>query len=392
MSNDKKQKGKWHLLLVGVVLGSVITVGGFLIYPSDFNRAKNSVVNTVKNLDWGWTGFFGGTTTEQTRPNKDKDGPFTETVKHQSGKTFWDWLQLGAVPLVIAILGYWFQQRENKRAEEQDNREREIAQGNLAEEAIQAYLDNMGKLLLNKERRKELFPNVNDRYNLLDKDNPVRDVARTQTITILRRLEGDSKRQTRIIHFLRDAQLSDFIFKKANLSAINLSADINSSEGVYLRKVNFQQANLTRANLQRAYLRKANLQKARLTRGVNLRRANLRKAILEQADLAEANLQQADLTKANLQQADLAEANLQQANLAGANLTGRKNLTSEQIKSACNWDEAIYEGEWHWEEKTETWVPNNEQDKQTNINYREKLKKDNKTDPTRKPDCSRWKK
>jgi uncharacterized protein YjbI with pentapeptide repeats len=328
MKNKPKKKGKWHLLLVGVVLGSVITVGGFLIYPSDFNRAKNSVVNKVKNFNWG----FGKSTTKEEsieKKNQTKTSPiekYTETTKHQPGKTFWDWLQLGAVPLVIAILGLWFQQRENKRAEEQDNREREIAQGNLAEEAIRNYLDNMAKLLLDKEFRKELLPNVNDKLNPSGYENPVRDVARTQTITILRRLEGDKKRQGRIITFLKDAGLYRFILKKAHLSEINLSE---------------------------AYL--------------------------------STNLQRADLRGANLQDADLKGANLQDAVLLDA-----KNLTRKQIKSACNWDKAIYKGEWHWEEETETWVANNEQDEQKNLNYIKDLKKDKKTDPTRKPDCSRW--
>ncbi len=359
MSDDKKQKGKWHLLLIGVVLGSVITVGGFLIYPSDFNNAKKTVVNTVKNLDWGWTGFFGGTTTEVTRERKTETSPiekFTRTTKYQPGKTFWDLLQLGAVPLVIAILGLWFQHK-------QDKREREIAQGNLAEEAIQKYLDNIAKLLLNEKYREELFPTKEDesilflriclfklvielglhslmRYVLSKieysqgyieelfptKDNPVRDVAKTQTITILRRLGGDRDRQKKIIEFLKDAHLYEFIFKKAHLSEINLS-------GAYLR-----------TNLQQAYLKKA-------------------------------DLKEADLKEANLQNAVLLEA---------------KNLTRKQIKSACYWDKAIYKGEWHWKEETGTWVANNERAEQDNTNYIEKLKKDKSSDPKEPVDCTRW--
>jgi hypothetical protein len=45
-------------------------------------------------------------------------------------------------------------------------------------------------------------------------------------------------------------------------------------------------------------------------------------------------------------------------------LIAAKNLILSQIKSACNWEQAIYKGEWYWKEQTETWVVNNKQAKQ----------------------------
>ncbi len=116
---------------------------------------------------WSWTGFVKDTTTELTRERKTETSPiekFTETTKYQSEKTLWDWLELVgtlAVPILLFILGYQFQQRDKEKEKaEQDRREneqkaqtkleREIAQDNLAEETIQAYLDNMANLLLDK--------------------------------------------------------------------------------------------------------------------------------------------------------------------------------------------------------------------------------------------------
>lgn len=271
MSDYKKQKGNWRLLLVGVVLGSVITVGGFWITPLDLNKAKNLIINKV---NWG----LGETKVITTNTETDKQGQVVKITKSEqtkSGKTIWDGLELSSrllVPILIFIFGLWFQNRDQKKAEKQANLEREIAQNNLDEEAIQAYLDNMAKLLLNEEYKKELFP-AKEQESILflricfyklavksglpslmryvssimeysqedmeelfpTKDNPVRDVARTQTITILRRLEGYTKRQDRIIHFLQDAELYGFIFKNANLSGVNL-----------------QEAKLSDANLQEA--------------------------------------------------------------------------------------------------------------------------------------------
>ena len=326
-------------MVVGVIIASVIV----FIYCGYFYQ-------------WGWTGFVKDTTTEVTRERKTETSPiekFTETTKYQSGKTFWDWLDLLIVPILLAFFGYQVQKRdkekaaerqaelerereeqnklEKERAKRQVELEREIAQDNLAEEAIQKYLDNMAKLLLDKEIRKELFSYVelksildeqlrkelstlstNDKLNLFDKDNPVRDVARTQTITILRRLEGNKELQERIIAFLKDAKLFEFILQKAHLSEINLS---------------------------QAYLR--------------------------------TNLQQAWLKRANLQQADL---------------RGAKNLTPKQIKSACFWDKAIYKGEWNWEKKA---YVVKEPD---NTNFIEELKKDTSSDPDDPVDCSWWEK
>jgi hypothetical protein len=96
--------------------------------------------------------------------------------------------------------------------------------------------------------------------------------------------------------------------------------------------------------------------------GANLNRADLHSADLSSADLSSvnltiANLHSADLSGAKLSDANLSNANLSNANLSGADfdcvvfnnerhctdLTGAKDLTPEQIKSAKNWQQAKYD-------------------------------------------------
>ncbi|MEO0685150.1 MAG: pentapeptide repeat-containing protein, partial [Cyanobacteria bacterium J06649_11] len=77
----------------------------------------------------------------------------------------------------------------------------------------------------------------------------------------------------------------------------------------------------------------------------NLRYANLRDADLSSADLSSAKLNSADLRNANLSSANLDGTNIKNANLSGTNLTNALNLTPEQVKSAANWDKAIYSEE-----------------------------------------------
>src|ERR687889_1963320 len=71
------------------------------------------------------------------------------------GKTVWNWLELLIVPLALAVIGLWFttqqetrqQQIENQRAEA----ERELAQQRAQDESLQAYLDQMSQLILDRQ-------------------------------------------------------------------------------------------------------------------------------------------------------------------------------------------------------------------------------------------------
>ncbi|MDJ0682167.1 MAG: pentapeptide repeat-containing protein [Xenococcaceae cyanobacterium MO_167.B52] len=502
MSDDKKQKGNWRLiLLVGVIFGSVIAVEALRIYPSDFNKAKNSVINRVKNPNWGWTSFDEAevSTTNTPIDQQEQVVKIAQSEQTRFRKTVWDWLELSsrlAIPILLAVFAYQLQKRDKekdkgeqiRREDEQKAQaqlERELTQDNLAEEATQKYLDNMAQLLLNEEYREQLFPTKEQEsilflricllklaiklrlhslmryvFSIVEysqenieelfptKDNPVRDLARTQTITILRRLESDEIRQDRIIHFLRDAELYQFIFENANLSGINLQeaslSDANLQEAS-LSRANLQKASLLGANLQKSFLSRANLQEANLwdanlqkadlsrtkLRKVNLLRANLQKADLwganlqesnlsdanlqeanlwgtnlqkadlsganlQEVNLSDANLQKVNLSDANLQKADLSRANLQEASLSGANLQevnlSDANLIPKQIKSACFWDQAIYKGQWDWHKQTQTWVPQNEQAEQDNKKFIEELKQDKLSDQKRDSNCSSWEK
>lgn len=109
---------------------------------------------------------------------------------------------------------------------------------------------------------------------------------------------------------------------------------------------------LSNAELTEIYLVNANLEKANL-QGSNLEEVNLKSALLINSNLSEANLrgaylretnfQQADLRNTKLSRADFKGAILTEANIQGTQLTTARNLTATQIKSSCNWEEAIYD-------------------------------------------------
>jgi multidrug efflux pump subunit AcrA (membrane-fusion protein) len=123
-------------------------------------------------------------------------------------RTIWDWVNLLILPIVLAVGGYWFtaeqdarQQRiEDRRAQQAQKienqrakAERKLAQQRAQDEALQAYLDQMGSLLLEKDLRAS------------EEGSEVRTLARARTLTVLGRL--DPSRKTAVMQFLLEAEL-----------------------------------------------------------------------------------------------------------------------------------------------------------------------------------------
>ena len=107
--------------------------------------------------------------------------------------TLWNWLDLLIVPAVLAGGGLWFTwaQQTHQDAIEQERRDREldVAKQSAQDDALQAYLDHIGNLLLDEKVRKAL-----DNLEEVDGEpNQVRALARARTFTILERVDGSAK-------------------------------------------------------------------------------------------------------------------------------------------------------------------------------------------------------
>lgn len=124
-------------------------------------------------LGWEWTGF--------------------------AGQTLWAWLELLVIPAVLALGGYLFTRSENRKAQEiADQRardDRDIADQRKQDDMLQAYLDQMGQLLLDQDRP----------LRRSEEDDEVRTLARARTLTALARLDAEHNRS--LLHFLRDSTL-----------------------------------------------------------------------------------------------------------------------------------------------------------------------------------------
>jgi uncharacterized protein YjbI with pentapeptide repeats len=247
------------------------------------------------------------------------------------GMTLRNWLELLVVPLVLLGIGLLFQIQQNEVEERRLEAAQHIEEQRAQDEALQTYLEQMGQMLLDKDRP----------LRQSKEGDEVQLLARARTVTILRRL--DSARNRDILQFLREARLvpsnrydiQEHIVKldASNLSEANL-------KGANLDSFSLQGTDLSGADLRDAYLAWSFLHNAKLN-GANLRGANLHgdpdqsgdDADLSDADLSDANLREADLSYDNLSSANLQGANLTDAVLRGANLSNAK-VTSEQLAEA----------------------------------------------------------
>jgi hypothetical protein len=273
--------------------------------------------------------------------NTDPEHSEQQTKKSRWGfrrMTVRDWLPIGGALLVVLViaLGSWaitwqLQKLENQRAEA----ERELAEQRAQDEALQAYLDQMSHLILDRQLLE------------VEQGDPVHTLAQARTSTAILRL--DAEHNESVTHFLITSGLSvrskdsprllrGSTLSHAKLSGAHLAnADLGDADlsGADLSNALLLNANLIVADLSGADLSNALLDNADLV--ADLSNADLSGASLLGADLRDANLLGADLRDANLigadlSRADLSEANLNGADLENANLSGADGITNAELE------------------------------------------------------------
>jgi Pentapeptide repeats (8 copies) len=226
-------------------------------------------------------------------------------------RTPWDWLDLLIIPVVLAIVGYWFNRQ-------QQSREFAIAEQRSQHETLQAYLDQMAPLLTD-EKRPLRRARPGDHLSV---------VAWAWTKTVLRRMGRVHKGN--VLRFVNEAGL------------INKHSPVFHLSGADLHGADLRNSTLTDANLHRADLSEADLREADL-RGADLRGADLRGADLSEAKLNGAILNKAQLGSARVsvvlpdggtEPAEPNPADLRRADLSQANLQWAEGWTREQLDQA----------------------------------------------------------
>jgi hypothetical protein len=198
--------------------------------------------------------------------------------------TLWDWLAVLIFPLALAVVGLVYQrmeiERDRARAEALEQREQVAVQERAQDVALQAYLDQMSNLIVDRGLRRR---DKGLRLRRAQDHEDLRGIAQARTLAVL--LELDAKRKRRPLKLVAQLQLinkGDPVIKlpNADFTGADLSestfVDLDLSE-VDLRCADLSGANLTGTLLTQADMREAILEKANL-RGVDLRGADLRDA------------------------------------------------------------------------------------------------------------------
>ena len=196
-----------------------------------------------------------------------------------ANKKAWNWLDVLVVPVVLAVGAAWYQEteqeRDRQRENEQQDRERreanarkelqdEIEERRAQDAALQAYLDHMSALLIDKGLREDP-----------DEYASVRVTARARTLAVLSQLDG--KRKGTVLQFLREARL-------INRECTPRKSRLFKGRVFYPRIIGLDGADLSKAHLRRAKLISTSGEE----------HVSLKEAILREANLIEANLRGAD--------------------------------------------------------------------------------------------------
>ena len=222
--------------------------------------------------------------------------------------TLWDWMKLLIVPLVIAGIGIWFNSQQ--RAGETQSAERRAE-----DDALEAYLNDMTTLMVDKALRKAQL------------GDDLSTAVRARTLTVLNRLFR-SVHNREVLRFLYESKLIGTTEDHPVVNLRGAALPELYAPGANLQGVNLPLTNLSDAMLPDAQLQEAKLQEARLGEAW-LAGAKLRGAQLQRAWLYKVDLQGADLTGANLQEAKIFEANL-----LGVDLSRTVGLTQAQLDVA----------------------------------------------------------
>jgi uncharacterized protein YjbI with pentapeptide repeats len=191
----------------------------------------------------------------------------------QPPKTVWDFLQLLIVPAILVVVALAFNasqaSRERQREDRQVQEDRALAAETRRDANLDAYLTEMRDLILNRQL-------LTSR-----RGSAVQSVARTATLTAVRRLDG--RRKGEVIRFLAEAGLLDdpiVILDNADLRDANLAnarlgdvvlgGDLRGArfDDTELNHVDFGAADLSGASFRRAVINSVDFSYSNLTNGV----------------------------------------------------------------------------------------------------------------------------
>jgi hypothetical protein len=152
---------------------------------------------------------------------------------------------VGTLTAIAAVGNLYISRRNLQHAQDTLNQQRELDEGRSQDDALRDYFEQMGKLLAELKLAETE-----------SEDDPLRLLARSQTLTVLDRLHNP-RRKRDVITFLHGAGLINTESTIVNIEGANLRRSDLSGESLgnaALTNVNLDGANLTNADLSYANL------------------------------------------------------------------------------------------------------------------------------------------
>jgi uncharacterized protein YjbI with pentapeptide repeats len=221
-------------------------------------------------------------------------------------KSFWDWLQLLIIPLMLALGAFYL----NSAA---DFRDYQIAQEQKHQEILTDYFSKMQDLIVETKKSKQTpgSKESNSEERLLLEFRPT---AQALTLSVLEQLDG--KRKGKVITYLAESQL--ITANNDNQSSLPEVENDNPSS--------LPEIKLNGANLKEIVLKNVDLysiidmkNKDRIINGIKINNANM-----ERANLSKVNLFKSDLMGSNLE-----NATLQNVNFAGSTMKSSRFINGQ---------------------------------------------------------------
>ena len=246
-------------------------------------------------------------------------------------KSFWDWLQLLIIPLMLALGAFYL----NSAA---DFRDYQIAQEQKHQEILTDYFSKMQDLIVETKKSKQTpgSKESNSEERLLPEFRPT---AKALTLSVLEQLDG--KRKGKVITYLAESQLITVDNNKlstqpeikldgANLDDIELGNkgqrnSLNEDEMTIIDKIKIKNANMKRANLS----------------GLQLLYSELNGSNLENATLENVNFTGSTMIGSRFINGKITDVNFTDVRL-GKTIFDNVKLENIKISDKTNFDNACF--------------------------------------------------
>jgi uncharacterized protein YjbI with pentapeptide repeats len=237
-------------------------------------------------------------------------------------KSFWDWLQLLIVPLMLALGAFYL----NSAA---DFRDYQIAQERKQQEILTDYFSKMQGLIIETKKIKETSGSKesNSDEKLLPEFRPT---AKALTLSVLEQLDG--KRKGKVIIYLAESQLITITADNDN----NVTADNDNNVTVDNNKPSPQpEINLSGANLKGMVLNDVDqVMVDKKLLGVVIDKADITNSTIKNVRLfVDSKLPESDFSQANLTDVSFTNAYMQGAKFIKSQMTN-VDLSNTNLASA----------------------------------------------------------